>query len=83
MSAREKNPAGVGGERDRRGASLPLGADLDVLKVMEAAALLRVNEKTLREAIARREVPGVRRIGRVIRLSRGALLDWLSGKPAA
>lgn len=51
-----------------------------VLTVAEASALLRVNEKTLREAIARAEVPGVRRIGRVIRLSRQALIDWLGGK---
>ena len=55
----------------------------DVLTVREAAALLRVNEKTLRESISRGEVPGVRRIGlRCIRLSRPALLDWLRGKPA-
>jgi excisionase family DNA binding protein len=53
----------------------------DVLNVEEAAALLRINSKTLREAIARGEIPGVRRIGRVIRLSRAALLDWLRGKP--
>ena len=54
----------------------------EVLSVDEAAAFLRVNPKTLREAIARGEVPGVRRIGRVIRLSRAALLEWLRGKPA-
>jgi excisionase family DNA binding protein len=47
-----------------------------VLTVEEAASLLRVNHKTLREAIHRREVPGVIRLGRVIRLSRTALLDW-------
>jgi len=55
----------------------------EVLTVAEAAALLRINEKTLREAITRTEVPGVRRIGRVIRLSRQALVQWLSGKSVA
>jgi excisionase family DNA binding protein len=55
----------------------------EVITVAEAAALLRLNEKTLREAIARGEVPGVRRIGRVIRLSRATLLEWLRGKSAA
>jgi len=45
--------------------------------VEEAAALLRVNHKTLRDAIRRNEVPGVVRLGRVIRLSRTALLEWL------
>ena len=54
----------------------------EVLTVDEAAALLRVNAKTLRCAIAAGEVPGVRRLGRVIRLSRPALLEWLSGKQA-
>ena len=49
----------------------------EVLTVEEAAALLRVNHKTLRDAIHRNEVPGVIRLGRVIRLSRTALLEWL------
>jgi len=49
----------------------------EVLTVEEAAALLRVNHKTLRDAINRKEVPGVIRLGRVIRLSRPALLEWL------
>jgi excisionase family DNA binding protein len=63
--------------------AVTLGDDeFEALKVDEAAALLRINPKTLREAIARDEVPGVRRIGRVIRLSRSTLINWLSGKPA-
>jgi excisionase family DNA binding protein len=48
----------------------------DVLTIEEAAALLRVNHKTLRDAIHRNEVPGVVRLGRVIRLSRTALIEW-------
>jgi excisionase family DNA binding protein len=50
----------------------------EVLTVEEAAQLLRVNRKTLYTAISAGEIPGVRRIGGVIRLSRDRLLRWLS-----
>lgn len=60
----------------------PAATANEVMTVAEAAHTLRVNEKTLRAAIARNEVPGVRRFGRVIRLSRTALLEWLRGKSA-
>lgn len=53
----------------------------DALTVDEAAALLRVNRKTLYAAIAANQVPGVVRIGQVIRVGRSALLEWLRGKP--
>ncbi len=49
----------------------------DVITVDELAALLRVDEKTVYAAIARGEIPGVRRIGRVLRASREAVLAWL------
>lgn len=49
-----------------------------VLTVDEASALLRVNRKTIYEAIARGQLPGVRRVGRKLRLCRTALLQWLS-----
>ena len=55
------------------------GADLSpVLTVDELAALLRINRKTAYTAIERGEVPGVRRIGGVIRVSREAVLEWLA-----
>jgi excisionase family DNA binding protein len=50
----------------------------DILTVDEAAALLRVNRKTLYEAIRAGKVPAGR-IGATIRLSRNALLLWLQG----
>lgn len=50
------------------------------LTVDEAAELLRVNRKTLYEAIREDQVPGVIRLGRTIRLGRDALLDWLRGQ---
>ena len=51
----------------------------DVLTVDEAAAILRVNRKTLYEAVRLGTIPGVVRIGRNIRISRSTLLGWLQG----
>ena len=48
-----------------------------VMTVDELAALLRVERKTVYSAIARGEIPGVRRIGRTLRASRDAVLAWL------
>jgi excisionase family DNA binding protein len=50
-----------------------------VLTVDEAAAFLRVNRKTLYEAIRLGHVPGVIRLGRVIRIGQTALLPWVQG----
>lgn len=51
-------------------------ADHDVLTVNEAAAFLRIGRRQMYEAIGRGDVP-FQRLGRTIRLSRGALLRWL------
>jgi excisionase family DNA binding protein len=48
-----------------------------VLTVEEVADLMRVDRKTAYAAIAEGGVPGVRRIGRCIRVSRDVLLRWL------
>jgi len=50
-----------------------------VLTVDEAAGLLRVNRKTLYDAVRAGEVPGVVRVGRSIRIGREALLRWMEG----
>jgi excisionase family DNA binding protein len=50
-----------------------------VLTVDEAARLLRVNRKTLYDAVREGRVPGVIRLGRSIRIGRTALLGWLQG----
>ena len=50
-----------------------------VLTVDEAARLLRVNRKTLYEAIRAGDVPGVVRLGRSLRIGREALLRWMEG----
>nr|WP_141591323.1 helix-turn-helix domain-containing protein [Myxococcus sp. AB056] len=49
------------------------------LTVDEAAGLLRVNRKTLYEAIRLSQVPGIVRLGRALRIQRSALLDWHLG----
>ncbi len=60
-------------------ASLDDDATLpEVLTVEELATLLRVERKTAYAAIARGEIPGVRRLGTAIRISRPAVLSWLA-----
>lgn len=49
-----------------------------ILTVEELAELLRVNRKTAYAAISAGEIPGVRRIGNVIRAHRDTVLAWLS-----
>jgi excisionase family DNA binding protein len=49
-----------------------------VLTVEEVAELMRIDRKTAYAAIAEGEVPGVRRLGRCIRVSRDVLLRWLA-----
>ncbi|WP_045115843.1 helix-turn-helix domain-containing protein [Plesiocystis pacifica] len=56
-----------------RAASLP-----EYLKAEELAALLRVSRKTIYEAVARGEIPGALRVGRLIRFRRDAVLEWLA-----
>jgi excisionase family DNA binding protein len=60
-------------------AKLPRsGADLPpILTVEELAAFLRLNRKTVYEAVSRGEIPGARRIGGTLRISRDAVLVWL------
>ena len=52
---------------------------LAVLTIDEAARLLRVNRKTLYDAVKADQVPGVVRLGRAIRIGRAALLSWVQG----
>lgn len=48
-----------------------------VLTVEEVADLMRVDRKTAYAAIADGGVPGVRRLGRCIRVSRDVFIRWL------
>ena len=56
----------------------PLAALAPVVTIEELSAYLRLNHKTVRDAIARGDIPGVRRIGGAIRIHRDTVLGWLS-----
>ena len=51
----------------------------EFLKATEVAALLRVNRNTVYEAVQRDEIPGVVRVGRVLRFRRDAIISWIDG----
>jgi excisionase family DNA binding protein len=63
-------------ESQERGTPRPPLELPPFLKVEEVAALLRVNHKTVYTALLRGEIPGARRVGRVVRVSSRILLDW-------
>lgn len=50
-----------------------------LMTVDELAVLLRLNRDTTYKAVADRQIPGVHRIGRTIRISRRSILDWIDG----
>ncbi|WP_342380307.1 helix-turn-helix domain-containing protein [Myxococcus stipitatus] len=52
----------------------------DFLTVEEAAVLLRVNRKTLYEAIRLGQVPGVVRVGKTLRICRALLVGLPLGQ---
>lgn len=53
------------------------------ITVDELAKLLRLNRDTAYKAVAERQVPGVRRIGRTIRIHRQSLMAWIEGADIA
>ena len=66
------------GPRHRQQAKAVTEPPPSVLTVDELAALLRVNRKTVYDALARGEIPGARRIGATYRILRDAVLEWLA-----
>ena len=48
-----------------------------LMTVDELASLLRLNRDTAYKAVAERQIPGIRRIGRTIRIHRAAVMAWL------
>jgi len=50
------------------------------LTVDELAGLMRVNRKTIYDAIAAGEIPGAQRVGRVVRIHRRTVVAWLRGE---
>ena len=65
-----RNEAGADGEA-RSGTQIFLTVD-------ELAALLRVNRKTVYEALARGEIPGARKVGNTYRILREAVIVWFT-----
>jgi excisionase family DNA binding protein len=51
-----------------------------VITVEELASLLRVDRKTVYQAIVDGQIPGVRKIRGTIRINRDAVIEWLRGK---
>lgn len=67
-------------EYDREEAE-PEPAELPpLLRVEEVAALLRINRKSAYAAVEAGILPGAVRIGRTIRVSRDAVLEWTRGQ---
>lgn len=54
----------------------------DVMTTDEVADLLRVDRKTVYDMAKRQKIPH-RRVGRLIRFSRAAVLAWLEQRSAA
>ncbi|MCC6387464.1 MAG: helix-turn-helix domain-containing protein [Dehalococcoidia bacterium] len=52
------------------------GYELDLLTVPEAAKMLRISRNLAYELVARNELPAVR-LGRVIRVPKHGLTEWL------
>jgi len=50
----------------------------EVLTVPELARLLRVNAKTVYRLVRANRIPGVHRVGRLVRIHREAALRWLA-----
>jgi excisionase family DNA binding protein len=69
VKTEKQSPAVVISER--------LPEPFELLTAEEAAALLRVNVKSIYAAVSNGAIPGVRRIGsRTLRFSRRTLVDW-------
>ena len=61
---------------DTNALKQPEPVSQDMLTVEEAAALLRLNKKTVYAAIQQGTFPGVFKVGRAIRIRRDALTNW-------
>jgi excisionase family DNA binding protein len=52
----------------------------EVLMVEELAALLRIEVKSTYDLLARGEIPGAVKVGRLWRIHRATVVAWLSGQ---
>jgi len=82
--SREMRRPGRGGRSEPALAATPLAAGGDepalprVLTPDELAKMLRVRRRSVYEAISRADIPGVRRIGRKVRIDRDSVLAWMA-----
>lgn len=73
------DPATLNGAREDVRSSDPGVAPVaPVLTVDELASLLRLNRKTVYDALSRGEIPGARRVGSSYRILRAAVIEWLA-----
>lgn len=54
-----------------------------LMTVDELAILLRINRDTAYKAVAERKIPGIRKIGRTIRIHRQVVMAWLESENVA
>jgi excisionase family DNA binding protein len=78
-----QRPSRIGGSEPGPGAAPPPAHAADpalpmVLTPDELAKMLRVRRRSVYEAIARGDIPGVRRIGRKVRIDRDSVLAWMA-----
>ncbi len=57
------------------------GHEIDLLTVPEAAKVLRISRNLAYELVARQELPAIR-LGRVIRIPRYSLDEWIASQAA-
>jgi excisionase family DNA binding protein len=55
----------------------------EVLTVPELAVLLRMNEKSTYDLVARGKIPGATKVGRLWRVHRPTVVAWLAGQISA
>lgn len=62
---------------------LPAAPEPEVLTVPELAVLLRMNEKSTYDLVARGKIPGATKVGRLWRVHRPTVVAWLAGQISA
>jgi excisionase family DNA binding protein len=80
--SREMRRSGRTGRSDLAVAAPAASAADPVLPMVltpdELAKMLRVRRRSVYEAISRGDIPGVRRIGRKVRIDRDSVLAWMA-----
>lgn len=56
-----------------------MGSEDELLTPLELSKWLKMSRKTVYESIRRKEIPGVRKVGRHIRIHRATVARWLQG----